>query len=63
MSLLELEMEFHTKVRNHGEGLYYVVIIRDRQLQDTVLTNPPVPYDICVSLLLTHLLTMGSMPV
>merc|ERR1711994_255922 len=32
-------------------------------LLSTMLTNPPVPYDFCVGVPISHLLTVGSTPV
>ena len=32
-------------------------------LEDTMLTNPPVPYDFCVGVPISHLLTMESTPI
>ena len=29
------------------------------QLEDTMLTNPPVPCDLCIGNAISHLLTMG----
>ena len=39
------------------------IIIRDRRLKDTTLTKPPVPYDFCFGVPISHLLTVVSTPV
>ena len=39
------------------------IIKRDGWLEDTMLTQPPVPYDFCVCIPISRLLTVGSTPV
>ena len=39
--------------------LHLSFIMRDGRLYDTMLTNPPVPYDFCIGVPISRLLTVG----
>ena len=46
--------------RAWNDGYPKVIIIRNERLSDTMLTNPPVPYGLCVSVPISRLLTVST---